>query len=87
MQGAETSKIMLPCERRVHLHKSASFKTIFEKDLTNRQKNNVEIDLENIKSPFNKHKKRMRGNIKKYYPKYAKLSDCGSHFGAICLSS
>ena len=29
MQGAETSKTMLPYWRRVHLHKSASFKTIF----------------------------------------------------------
>ena len=27
----------------------------------------------------------MRKNIEKYYPKYAKLSDVGSHFGAICL--
>ena len=26
MQGAKTLKIMLPCWRRVHLHKSASFK-------------------------------------------------------------
>ena len=30
MQGAKTSKTMLPCERRVHLHKSASFKMMFE---------------------------------------------------------
>ena len=30
MQGSKTSKIMLPCGRRAHLHKSASFKTIFE---------------------------------------------------------
>ena len=29
MQGAKTSKNMLLCQRRVHLHKSASFKTIF----------------------------------------------------------
>ena len=30
MQGAKTSKNMLPCGRRVHLHKSISFNTIFE---------------------------------------------------------
>ena len=30
LQGAKTSKTMLPCKRRVHLHKSASFKMIFE---------------------------------------------------------
>ena len=39
MQGAETSKIMLPCWRSVHLHKSASFKTIFEQNQTNPKKN------------------------------------------------
>ena len=33
MQGAKTSQIMLPWRRRVHLHKSASFKTIFEQIL------------------------------------------------------
>ena len=30
MQGAKTSKGMLQCKRHVHLHKSISFKTIFE---------------------------------------------------------
>ena len=35
MQGAKTSKIMRPCGRHVHLHKSASFKTIFEQFQTN----------------------------------------------------
>ena len=38
MQGAKTSKIMLPCQRHVHLHKSDSFKTIFEQILTNLNK-------------------------------------------------
>ena len=31
MRGAETSDTMLPCERGIHLHKSANFKIIFEK--------------------------------------------------------
>ena len=35
MQGAKTTQIMLSCERRVHLHNSASFKTIFEQIQTN----------------------------------------------------
>ena len=30
MQRAETSKTMFPCKRRVHLHESAIFETIFE---------------------------------------------------------
>ena len=30
MHGAKTSKVMFPCWRRVHLHKTASFKAIFE---------------------------------------------------------
>ena len=30
--------------------------------------------------------KMIRTNIGKYYPKYAKLSDVGSHLGAICLN-
>ena len=30
MQGVKTLKTMFPCELRVHLHKSANFKTIFE---------------------------------------------------------
>ena len=35
MQSAKTSKFMLPFWRRVHLHKSASFKTSFEEIKTN----------------------------------------------------
>ena len=38
MQGAKTLKIMFLCGRREHLHKSASFKTIFEEMLTNHKK-------------------------------------------------
>ena len=30
MQGAKTSKFLIQCGRRVHLHKSASFKTSLE---------------------------------------------------------
>ena len=35
MQGADFSKSMFPCVRRVHLHKSASFKLIRGKIQTN----------------------------------------------------
>ena len=38
MQGAITSKNMLPRRRRVHLHKSASFKTIFDQIKKNHKK-------------------------------------------------
>ena len=37
MQGANTSKTILPCGRRVHLHKSASLKKVFEQTLTNQR--------------------------------------------------
>ena len=47
MQGAKTSKNMLPCEPRVHLHKSASLTTIFNKLLTN-HKNDAKIDSKMI---------------------------------------
>ena len=43
MQGAKTSKIMLPWWRRVHLHESTSFKMIFEKYLTT-HKNATKMD-------------------------------------------
>ena len=43
MQAAKTSKFMLPCRRRVHLHTSASFKTIFEQIQTN-HKNYIKFD-------------------------------------------
>ena len=42
-QGAETSKTMFPCGRRVHLHQSDNFKTVFEQIPTN-NKNDVKID-------------------------------------------
>ena len=48
MQSAETSKkIILPCGRRVHLHKSASFKMIVENIQTNHKKDGT-IDAELI---------------------------------------
>ena len=47
---------MLPCGRRVHLHKSASFETIFEQIQTN-HKNDAENDPNIIgKSIFGKHR-------------------------------
>ena len=50
MQGAKTSKIMFPCGRRVHLHKSASFKT----NLINDAKNNPKMIDTTIKKPSTK---------------------------------
>ena len=43
MQGTETSKTMLPCWRRVHLHKSRISKTIFE-PIQKHHKINAKID-------------------------------------------
>ena len=43
MQGVKTAKFMFPCWRRVKLHKSAGFKTIFEQIQTN-HKNDAEND-------------------------------------------
>ena len=64
MQGDKTSKIMIPCGRRVNLHKSANFKTISEQNLTNHNddvKTDSEmigkINLETIKSDAGKHRK------------------------------
>ena len=47
MQGAETSKSMLPCGRRVHLHESAIFETIFEQ-IKKHHKNDIKVDRKNI---------------------------------------
>ena len=47
MQGAKTSKTMSPCGRRVHIHKSASFKTIFEQ-IPNIDKSSAKTDSEMI---------------------------------------
>ena len=46
---------MHPCKRRVHLHKSANFKTIFEHILTNHE-NNVDPKMidKSIQKPSNK---------------------------------
>ena len=47
MQGAETSKTIIPCERRVHLHKTATSKT------TNKSKhikNNAKDDSKMIET-------------------------------------
>ena len=82
MQGAITSKFMFPCGRRVHLHRSACYKTIFEQLQTNHNKY-ANIDptiIETIKYHLKKC-----WTQRKCYPTYAKCSDVGSHFGAICL--
>ena len=85
MQGAKTSKIMLPCWRRVHLDKSACFKTIFEQipkidenDAKHESENDRKIHLKIIRQV-------MRKNIENDSPKYTNLSDLGSHFGTICV--
>ena len=43
MQGAKTSKTMFPCGRRVHLHKSAGFKTSFEQ-IQKSHKNHAKVN-------------------------------------------
>ena len=72
VRGAETSNTMLPCERGVHLHKSANFKIISERFQTN-------------KIHFKIIQQMIRNNMGTYYPKHFTLSDLGAHFGAICL--
>ena len=37
LQGAENSKTMFPCKRRVHLHQSIIFQTVFKQLLTNHE--------------------------------------------------
>ena len=71
MQGAKTSKTVLPCRRGVHLHKLDLNKS--EKNFANPKM----IETMILKTS----KKTMR---KTYHPKYAKLSNVGSHFGASC---
>ena len=85
MQGAKTSQIMLPCWRRVHLHKSARFKMIPDKILTN-QKHHLKIGPKMLEHSIKTIEQIMRKNIETYYPKYSKLSDFGSHFGTNCLA-
>ena len=65
-------KTMLPCLRRVHLHKSASFKTIFEPIQTNHKKDS-KIDPKIIENQFWNHTKRVRKNIDEYWPQYSKF--------------
>ena len=65
MQDAETSKIMLPCWRRVHLHKSASLKTIFEQIRKNHKN-----DAKNYPKLIEKHlqQKEKIGKLSKHIP-------------------
>ena len=53
MQGAKTSKNMLPCKRRVHLYKSTSFKTVF-KQIQNNHKNDAKIDPKMVETSIRK---------------------------------
>ena len=57
MQGAKTSKTMLPCGRSEHFHKSASFKTSFEqiqKDHKHDASNDPKMIERTIKNSSNK---------------------------------
>ena len=38
------------------------------------------------KNQSKQHQKQMQKYIENYYPKYAKLSDLGIHFGTICVA-
>ena len=84
---AQTSKFIIPCKLRVHLHKSPSFKTIFKRLLTN-PKNDAKNDLQNDLKIYLKviDEQIILKNFEKCHPKYAKLSDAGSHLGASCFA-
>ena len=85
MQGAKTSKIMFPCGRRVHLHKSASFKLIFGKFRTN-HKNDAKIDTKIIENPFKIHPTNdSEENSKMSSKNTPNFQMFGSHFGAVCF--
>ena len=58
MQSAETSKTMLPCKRRVHLHKTASLKTVFKQSQHN-HKNNVSVGAKMVEQSIKKEKKKL----------------------------
>ena len=75
MQGAKTSKTMLPCKHRVHFRTTPK-----------QHKNDANLDPRIIEKTNNKRniKNNMRKNIETNHPKYAKLSDIGSHLGACC---
>ena len=75
---------MLSCWRRVHLHKSDSFKRIFKQIQTSHTtyaKNVSKMIGKTINKSSNKW---CRKTLNNNDPKYTKLSYCGSHFG-ICF--
>ena len=78
MQGAKTSNIMLACWRRVHLHKSASFKRIFEQIQTNQKRDTNFNSTMIVKSNF---KLLMRKSIENITPQIRKTF----RFGALIL--
>ena len=61
MQGAKTLKTIFPCSRRVHLHKSAGLKTIFEQ-IPNKHKNDAKNDPD--ETTVKLHKNIMRKKMK-----------------------
>ena len=73
----KTSKAMLPCWRRVHLHKSSSFKKETERILKH-SKNDAKNDPKMIDTSVKKKHQKNAKNVK--------LSDVGSHVGAISLT-
>ena len=83
MQGAKTSKAMLPCERPVYLHKLVRSKTIFEQIAQN-HKNNAKNDPKKVDKNNLKTSKNDAGKHRKISPKYSKLSNCVSYVGTFC---
>ena len=51
MQGGKTSKILIPCMRRAHLNKTASFKNILEQIQT-KHKSDAKIQSKQIENQF-----------------------------------
>ena len=75
---------MIPWGRRVHLHKQASFKTIFEniiKVIGMYLKQNPKLSNKSFKII----KQMMWKNIETHHPQYAKLSNVSSDLGASCI--
>ena len=62
MQGAETSKTMIPCWRRVHFHKSTIFETMLEK-IQKHHKHYAKIDPKMIENSI---KKTMNNDAEKH---------------------
>ena len=80
-KNARSSKAMLPCMRCVHLHKSASLKTMFNQT----QKKHAKLIPKWTKIQFSKNQKIMWKHLERYL-KYFKLPDVGTHLGVSCMA-